>query len=157
MHTHPHTHTCHACHDSDSCRHARYHRKRQCVAVCCSVLRCVAVFAVCCRCVAVCCHDSNWYIHEGYHWKQPLTHTSTRTHTHTHTHTHTLTRAHTHTHTRTRTRTCTHTHTHTHTHMHAYTHTSKKTNIHTQHTQKRTHTHRGLFCRALLQKRPTIH
>jgi len=97
-----------------------------CVAVCRSVLQCVAV---CCKGVAsvlqsvavfrtllpLCCSVLQYFEHGS------SLHTcfDTFTHIHTHKHTHTHTRTHTHslTHTLSLSRTLTHVHTHTHTHF----------------------------------------
>jgi len=102
----------------------------QCVAVCCSVLQCVAA------CGVLECGGESSHIFRG--WKRCLdvhwgiasenrgaglrilasdTHAHTHTHTHIHTHTHTYT--HVYTHTDAHTHTETHTHQHTHAHAHA--------------------------------------
>ena len=80
-----------------------------CVAVCCSVLQCVAHTSGVWLCDAVRCSVFQLRVYSHTH-----THSFSLTHTHAHKNTHTQTHTHTHTHT--------HTNAHSHTHTHTYTH-----------------------------------
>jgi len=94
----------------------------QCVAMCCNVLQCVAIrrnMLQVLQCVAMCRSVLQRVAVsriENRESRQKI-HMHTQLYTHIHTHTHTFTHTHTRTHTHINT------HTHTHTNKHIYTHT----------------------------------